>query len=1108
MAKLTGGSTAGGSLILTQLNSPRGIEDEYLARIDSGSILSGEYAKFTANGLESKSYAEVRSDLDLEIGTDIVAYSHVTNHPAPTTRDSRNQIAGSYETADATILKQADVDDTPVNGVTTAPVSSNWAYDHAATHPAPTTRDSRNEAADATILKQADVDDTPVNGVTTAPVSSNWAYDHVATHPAPTTRDSRNQIAGSYEPADSTILKQADVDDTPVNGVTTAPVSSNWAYDHVAAHPAPTTRDARNQIAGSYLTSVAASNFVASAIVTEAEGLNSSDNDTSFPTTAAVKDYADALIGANDAMVFKGAIDCSADPNYPAASVGWVYKVSVTGNIGGASGPEVEENDQLLCIADNAGGTHATVGSSWSIIQANIDGAVIGPSSAGDGRFAIFDGTSGKLLKNGTGAPGTMAYETATNYVPKSLFNDYSMIMATSDNTPIVLSVGTSTLVGRASSGAIAALSASSVRTILNVAEGANAYSLPVASEILGGVKSGTDITVDGSGNVSVNNNSHTHTASQLTGTEIWTADTNGTVFSYDDSNPTHNGKYAGAVIYVKGDGTTDSSLLRAGMFTGDHISTVNGYYVGTILGTTSANTTQVINSSGEWIGVRDTRSQVAGSYETADATILKQADVDDTPVNGVTTAPVSSNWAYDHVATHPAPTTRDSRNQVAGSYDNYVSWTAKDHDGTTYPVTSGDTLWFKEGAGIDVNFTADDEITITNTITNNNQLTNGAGYTSYAEPGIFSGGGTPSLATGVTAEEIRSLIGAGTSSTTGTVTSVAMSVPTGLSISGSPITTSGTLALSLTAGYIIPTTTAFNAKIEAGDNIGTGSTNYMAGNTPIPQGTVTSVGGGTGITSSGGTTPSLSLDFSELTDMTADISGTTEFILQNSTTESRKAASEIKLSNFNNDSGWTANAGTVTSVTAGNGMTQSGTSTINPTLNVVSHAGAAGSIGTINVGADAIGVNLGTTSTTAAAGNHTHAYDNYGSWTAKDHDGTTYTLTSGDTLWIKEGTGIDVNFTADDELTITNTAPDVNHNTITNITVIENATTVSINSSDGSDDTIAGATASLAGVVTNTTQTFGGDKTIQGDLSISDGTNMATMQYNSTSHTLDFIFA
>ena len=35
-----------------------------------------------------------------------------------------------------------------------------------------------------------------------------------------------------------------------------------------------------------------------------------------------------------------------------------------------------------------------------------------------------------------------------------------------------------------------------------------------------------------------------------------------------------------------------------------------------------------------------------------------------------------------------------------------------------------------------------------------------------------------------------------------GTVTSVALSAPTGLSVSGSPITTSGTLALSFTEGY------------------------------------------------------------------------------------------------------------------------------------------------------------------------------------------------------------------------------------------------------------------------------------------------------------------
>lgn len=41
----------------------------------------------------------------------------------------------------------------------------------------------------------------------------------------------------------------------------------------------------------------------------------------------------------------------------------------------------------------------------------------------------------------------------------------------------------------------------------------------------------------------------------------------------------------------------------------------------------------------------------------------------------------------------------------------------------------------------------------------------------------------------------------------TGTVTSVAMTVPTGFSISGSPITAAGTLALSFASGYSLPTT-------------------------------------------------------------------------------------------------------------------------------------------------------------------------------------------------------------------------------------------------------------------------------------------------------------
>ena len=78
--------------------------------------------------------------------------------------------------------------------------------------------------------------------------------------------------------------------------------------------------------------------------------------------------------------------------------------------------------------------------------------------------------------------------------------------------------------------------------------------------------------------------------------------------------------------------------------------------------------------------------------------------------------------------------------------------------------------------------------------------------------------------------------------------------------------------------------------------------------------GDITGVTAGVGL-SGGGTsgTVSLALDFSELTDMTGGIGGTTEFILQNGSTESRKAASEIELSHFINNNSWTSNTGTLT---------------------------------------------------------------------------------------------------------------------------------------------------------------------------------------------------
>jgi len=272
------------------------------------------------------------------------------------------------------------------------------------------------------------------------------------------------------------------------------------------------------------------------------------------------------------------------------------------------------------------------------------------------------------------------------------------------------------------------------------------------------------------------------------------------------------------------------------------------------------------------------------------------------------------------------------------------------------------------------------------------------------------------------------------------------MTVPTGLTIGGSPITTSGTLALSLTAGYSIPTTasqTNWDTAYTDRSKWDGGSTGLIAatgrtslGGTTVGQnlftltnptavtfprfnadntvsalnaatfrtaigagtssttGTVTGVTGTAPVVSSGGTAPAISMAAA-----TASVNG-----YMTNTYASKLDGIAASANNYvhptgdgnlhvpatsttNNGKVLTAGAtagslswatpkvGTVTSVTAGNGMTQTGTSTINPTLNIVSHAGTAGTIGTINIGADAIGVNLGTTSTTAARGDHTHAY-------------------------------------------------------------------------------------------------------------------------------------
>ena len=173
-------------------------------------------------------------------------------------------------------------------------------------------------------------------------------------------------------------------------------------------------------------------------------------------------------------------------------------------------------------------------------------------------------------------------------------------------------------------------------------------------------------------------------------------------------------------------------------------------------------------------------------------------------------------------------------------------------------------------------------------------------------------------------AATFRTAIGAGTGG--GSVTSVDMTVPTGLSVSGNPITTSGTLAVTFTAGYSIPTTssqtnwdTAYSERLQWDG----GSTNLVAA---------------TGRTSLGGTTVGSNL-------FTLTNPSAVTFLRVNAD----NSVSALDAATFRTAIGAGTGSGTVTSVATsgsvngitltGGPITSSGTITLGGTLSNVSLA-------------------------------------------------------------------------------------------------------------------------------------------------------------------------
>lgn len=114
---------------------------------------------------------------------------------------------------------------------------------------------------------------------------------------------------------------------------------------------------------------------------------------------------------------FQGVVNSTATLppyNYKA---GWLYSVQEAGTY---AGNVCEVGDLIICVKDYASGSASNA--DWAVLQANLDGAVTGPSQSVAAHVVVFDGTSGKRIKDsgftiGCSVPANAKF-TDTTYNP------------------------------------------------------------------------------------------------------------------------------------------------------------------------------------------------------------------------------------------------------------------------------------------------------------------------------------------------------------------------------------------------------------------------------------------------------------------------------------------------------------------------------------------------------------------------------------------------------------------------------------------------------------------------------------------------------------------
>lgn len=110
---------------------------------------------------------------------------------------------------------------------------------------------------------------------------------------------------------------------------------------------------------------------------------------------AATQEWVNTLIAQLNNGV-PGIVDGSGNP-FPATDykAGQMWRVAEEGMY---TGVECEIGDLIICLKDYAEGTAGNT--DFMVVQANIDGAVTGADSSVDGHIVVFNGSTGKVIKD------------------------------------------------------------------------------------------------------------------------------------------------------------------------------------------------------------------------------------------------------------------------------------------------------------------------------------------------------------------------------------------------------------------------------------------------------------------------------------------------------------------------------------------------------------------------------------------------------------------------------------------------------------------------------------------------------------------------------------